>query len=145
MNRLLLIALLAIINYSGSGRIYGDFCGMSYETFMHFLDEVTSPPNELDDDVSQKDEIQEDETESLPPPQHETNPDFALIDDMILSPLQYDVIYTEPSKRNGYSSVVRPWPNAVIPYMIDDDYSINDIYCGQSFSLHIHILYVDRV
>lgn len=101
------------------------------------LDDVTSPPNEFDDDSPANDDIQEQQSESLPPPTaEEVNPDFVLIDDMILSPLQYDVIYTELSKRNGYSPVVRPWPNAVIPYMIDDDYSINDIYCGQSFSLH---------
>lgn len=96
-------------------------------------------PEELEevaDNFSFSDDIQE---QSSPPPEQEVNPDFVLIDDMILSPLQYDVIYTEPSKRNGYSPVVRPWPNAVIPYMIDDDYSIIDIYCGQSFSLHVWI------
>lgn len=91
------------------------------------------------DDFASREEEENSKQET--PPQQETNPDFFLIDDMILSPLQYDVIYTEPSKRNGYSPVVRPWPNAVIPYMIDDDYSINEIYCGQSFSMHIHITF----
>jgi hypothetical protein len=101
-----------------------------------FLDDVTSSLNDVFEEfTSQEIEM---ESESDPPPQQEANPDFVLIDDMILSPLQYDIIFTEPSKRNGYSSVGRPWPNAVIPYMIDDDYSINDIYCCQSFSLHIH-------
>lgn len=131
--RLLLIALLAIINYCFSGRIYSSSFFVIFRIF--FSDEITLSPNDYIDDTD--DEIQE---QSLPPPEQETNPDFVLIDDMILSPLQYDIIYTEPSKRNGYSPVVRPWPNAVIPYMIDDDYSINDIYCGQSFSLHIHII-----
>lgn len=109
---------------------------MRYQKFSLFLlDDFTFSPDDFDDNFLTIDDIQE---PSEAPPEQEVNPDFVLIDDMILSPLQYDVIYTEPSKRNGYSPVVRPWLNAVIPYMIDDDYSINDIYCGQSFSLHIH-------
>lgn len=100
-----------------------------------FPEDVAS--EEVADNFSSSYDIQEQSPPPPPPPEQEVNPDFVLIDDMILSPLQYDVIYTEPSKRNGYSPVVRAWPNAVIPYMIDDDYSINDIYCGQSFSLHI--------
>lgn len=53
----------------------------------------------------------------------DSTPDFVLIDDMILSPQQYDVLFTEPSRRNGFTRAVRIWPNASVPYMIDGNYS----------------------
>lgn len=51
--------------------------------------------------------------------EQEVNPDYVLIDDMILSPAQYDVLFTEPSRRNGYTRL---------------DFHVN----GRTASIHTH-------
>lgn len=56
-------------------------------------------------------------------PEHETNPDFALIDDMILAPDQYDVLFNNISRRTGFTQAVRLWPNAIVPYIFDNNFS----------------------
>lgn len=56
-------------------------------------------------------------------PVHETDPDFALIDDMILAPEQYDVLYNNITRRTGYIQAVRIWPNATVPYHLDRNFS----------------------
>lgn len=56
-------------------------------------------------------------------PEQETNPDYTLIDDMILSPEQYDVLYNNISRRMGYSQTVRMWPDAIVPYYFDKAFS----------------------
>lgn len=63
----------------------------------------------------------EDSDEDLP--EMEINPDFTLIDDMILSPDQYDVLYNNISRREKYAQAVHAWPNAVVPYILDNKFS----------------------
>lgn len=58
----------------------------------------------------------------------EINPDFELIDDMILSPGQYDVLYNNISRREKYAQVVNAWPNAVVPYILDNKFSRLTVY-----------------
>lgn len=61
-------------------------------------------------------------------PEHETNPDFTLIDDMILAPEQYDVLFNNVSRRTGYIQAVRIWPNATVPYHFDNNFSKSCIF-----------------
>lgn len=56
-------------------------------------------------------------------PKQEADPDFSLVDDMILAPEQYDILYNNVTRRNGYSQAVRLWPNAVVPFFIDNNFS----------------------
>lgn len=56
-------------------------------------------------------------------PEHDKDPDFAIIDDMILSPTQYDVLFQNLSNRVESNQAVRIWPNAVVPYVLDNNFS----------------------
>lgn len=56
-------------------------------------------------------------------PEQETDPDFTLVDDMILSPEQYDIMYSNITRRVGFSQAVRLWPNATVPYLLDNNFS----------------------
>lgn len=60
-------------------------------------------------------------TENLP--EHEVNPDFELVDDMILHPDQYDILYNTIGRRTGRTQTVRIWPNATVPYYLDNNFS----------------------
>lgn len=51
------------------------------------------------------------------------DPDFTIIDDMILSPVQYDVLFQNPSNRIESLQAVRIWPGAVVPFMLDNNFS----------------------
>jgi hypothetical protein len=62
-----------------------------------------------------------DDDEDLP--EHELNPDYALVDDMILAPEQYDILYNNASRRTGLVQAVRLWPNATVPYILDNNFS----------------------
>ena len=49
---------------------------------------------------------------------------FRKVGDMILSPKQYDVLFSDTdSRKNGYRITTRLWPDATIPYQIDRNYS----------------------
>lgn len=49
---------------------------------------------------------------------------FRKVDDMILSPKQYDVLFSGPgSRKNGYRVATRLWADATVPYQMDSDYS----------------------
>jgi hypothetical protein len=56
-------------------------------------------------------------------PEHEINPDYALVDDMILAPEQYDIIFNNVTRRTGMMQAVKPWPNATVPYILDNNFS----------------------
>lgn len=55
--------------------------------------------------------------------EQDANPDFTLVDDMILSPEQYDVLYNDESRRTGLTQAIRAWPNATVPYLLDHNFS----------------------
>lgn len=55
--------------------------------------------------------------------EQDANPDFTLVDDMILAPEQYDVLYNDESRRTGLMQAVRTWPNATVPYLLDNNFS----------------------
>lgn len=55
--------------------------------------------------------------------EQDANPDFTLVDDMILSPEQYDVLYSDESRRTGLTQAVKAWPNATVPYLLDNNFS----------------------
>lgn len=61
--------------------------------------------------------------DDLEMPEQEANPDYALIDDMIIGPEQYDILFNNVTRRNGYTQVVRMWPNATVPYLLDNNFS----------------------
>lgn len=61
-------------------------------------------------------------------PEMEINPDFTLIDDMILSPDQYDILYNNVSRRDRYEQAIHFWPNAVVPYILDNTFSRSAMY-----------------
>lgn len=49
---------------------------------------------------------------------------FRKVDDMVLSPEQFDVLYSDPgSRKNGYGIATRLWNEATVPYQLDNDYS----------------------
>lgn len=49
---------------------------------------------------------------------------FRKVDDMVLSPEQYDVLYSDPgSRKNGYGIATRLWNEATVPYQLDSGYS----------------------
>lgn len=53
----------------------------------------------------------------------EEDVDFSLVDDMILSPNQYDILYNNAGTRTGWGQAVRIWPSSNIPYMVDNNFS----------------------
>lgn len=61
-------------------------------------------------------------------PQQEMNPDYTLIDDMILSPEQYDVLFNNVSRRSGLTQTVQMWPKGVVPYYFDMAFSKSSIF-----------------
>lgn len=51
---------------------------------------------------------------------------FRKVDDMILSPVQYDVLFSDSgSRKNGYKVATRLWADATVPYQLDKNYSNN--------------------
>lgn len=42
---------------------------------------------------------------------------------MILAPDQYDVLYNNASRRFGQTQAVRIWPNAIVPFYLDSNFS----------------------
>jgi hypothetical protein len=53
-------------------------------------------------------------------PEQEKNPDFSLIDDMIIAPQQYDKLYTNSSRSSQDDKI---WPNATVQYLLHDNFS----------------------
>ena len=66
------------------------------------------------------------------------NPDFKKVDDMVLSPEQYDVLYSDPdSRKNGYKITTRHWNDATVPYQLDGNYSNKLINSKNSFYTYL--------
>lgn len=66
---------------------------------------------------------------------------YKKVDDMILSPQQFDVLYTDPGRRNGYGVASRLWVDARVPYIIDANYSNKLIsFIKKTSSQHINNL-----
>lgn len=42
---------------------------------------------------------------------------------MILAPEQYDILFNHASRRVGYKQAVRMWPNATVPFVLDNNFS----------------------
>lgn len=73
-------------------------------------------------------------------PEHDKDPDFAIIDDMILSPTQYDVLFQNLSNRVESNQAVRIWPNAVVPYVLDNNFS--KLQWTQAVWIFVHKLFL---
>jgi hypothetical protein len=62
----------------------------------------------------------------LVPLEEEQNDDYTkrmvIIDDMIMTPKQYEFLYTNSSsKRSGFTDPLKHWPGGVIPYKFEND------------------------
>ena len=98
------------------------------ETCGILLNSLNSCRSKLESEPQDYDAEEAEESEA------ETDEDFTLLDDMILSPEQYDILYTNASRRSGLQQAVQLWPRAVVPYAIDADFCKREVFNSCNFT-----------